>query len=316
MKKVRIIVALVLMVVLAITTAAATSTNFTGDGAVYVDSERVNVDAKVDADGEVYVESKEALYTILPELEDGNFRINTEDWYRVSTYVLYLDGYSYTFRNNAIYIYSGDIDIGDLIDDGNSNEDSQKANVFANDLRIATQKVTLENGVAYASEKDVRLIFTEAQGAFIEGQTSLQRLANHYGYVLKTSGNDVYLNNNGNAPVKVFVNGEETYLPDQQAFIQRDRTMVPVRFITEEVGAQVLWNQATRTVTISKNGTTINMAVGQKEFMVNGVQYTSDIAPMISNGRTMVPVRFVTENLGFAVQYETGYLPVVRLTSR
>ena len=316
MKKVRTIVALVLMVVLAITTATATSTNFTGDGEVYVDSERVNVDAKVDVDGEVYVESKEALYTILPELEDGNFRINTEDWYRVSTYVLYLDGYSYTFRNNAIYIYSGDIDIGDLIDDGNSNEDSQKANVFANDLRIATQKVTLENGVAYASEKDVRLIFAEAQGAFIEGQTSLQRLANHYGYVLKTSGNDVYLNNNGNAPVKVFVNGEETYLPDQQAFIQSDRTMVPVRFITEEVGAQVLWNQATRTVTISKNGTTINMAVGQKEFMVNGVQYTSDMAPMISNGRTMVPVRFVTENLGFSVQYETGYLPVVRLTSR
>ena len=83
------------------------------------------------------------------------------------------------------------------------------------------------------------------------------------------------------------------------------RTMVPVRFVAEQLGAQVFWDNSTRTVSIIKTGKTIHMTIDQKTYYVNGQTKTMDTAPVIHQGwnRTMVPVRFVAEALGCNVDW-------------
>lgn len=81
------------------------------------------------------------------------------------------------------------------------------------------------------------------------------------------------------------------------------RTMVPVRVIAENFGALVGWDEATKTVTISSEDTDIQLVLGSTAAIVNGKEVTLDVAPMEQNGRTLVPLRFVTETFGYNVKY-------------
>lgn len=92
---------------------------------------------------------------------------------------------------------------------------------------------------------------------------------------------------------------------------ENDRTMVPVRFVAERLNADVDWNPQTRQITILTTDRTIVMTVGSKAYTINGIAYTMDTEPIIVQGwdRTVVPIRFVSEALGRAVEWD----PVNRL---
>ncbi len=99
------------------------------------------------------------------------------------------------------------------------------------------------------------------------------------------------------------VGGRQEPIP-VPAQIQGRRTFVPLRFVSEALGAKVSWNGATRQVTISQNGHTVVMAEGQTGYTVNGGAHTMDVAPYVAGaGYTMVPVRFVSEALGYRVRW-------------
>jgi len=85
-----------------------------------------------------------------------------------------------------------------------------------------------------------------------------------------------------------------------------DRTMMPVRFVAERLGAVVEWNGQTNQVTIRSSDRTIVMTIGSKTYTVNGVVHTMDTEPIIVQGwnRTVVPIRFVSEALGRAVEWD------------
>lgn len=89
------------------------------------------------------------------------------------------------------------------------------------------------------------------------------------------------------------------------------RTMVPVRFVAEQLGATVGWDNGTQTVTIGMDGNTVKMKIGSSAYTVNGAEKTMDAAAEIlpvgdgsGNGRTMVPLRFVAEALGKSVYWD------------
>ena len=86
-------------------------------------------------------------------------------------------------------------------------------------------------------------------------------------------------------------------------YIENDRTMVPIRVITEKLGANVDWDGAEYKVTITQNGKKIVLTIGSLVADVNGVATELDAAPVIKNDTTMVPLRFVSENLGYGVEY-------------
>lgn len=91
---------------------------------------------------------------------------------------------------------------------------------------------------------------------------------------------------------------------DQSPLIIDGRTLVPMRTIFETMGAEVLWDGDTRTVTATKDSTVISLTVDNSVAHKNDEQITLDVTPQIINSRTMVPLRFVGEALDADVKWE------------
>lgn len=106
--------------------------------------------------------------------------------------------------------------------------------------------------------------------------------------------------------VNIVVNGDVVNFPDTQPYINQDnRTMVPVRFISQQLGAEVSWDEAKQSVNIFYNQNTIRIPIGEKVAYVGGTQIQLDTNAVIENDRTMVPLRFVSEALGAQVLYSS-----------
>lgn len=90
-------------------------------------------------------------------------------------------------------------------------------------------------------------------------------------------------------------------------FIQNSRTMVPLRFIGEELGAEIEWYPEERKVGYILGENMIELWIGQNTARVNGedvmIDEDSTIKPFIKNSRTVVPIRFISEALGFKVTW-------------
>ena len=81
--------------------------------------------------------------------------------------------------------------------------------------------------------------------------------------------------------------------------ILHNRTFIPIRAIIEKLGGTVTWDAADQQLTITLNNNTIVLNVGSKTATVNGAATPLDDAPYISaSGRTMLPLRFIMQNLG------------------
>lgn len=83
-----------------------------------------------------------------------------------------------------------------------------------------------------------------------------------------------------------------------------DRTMVPLRAIFEALGASVEWDDGTRTVTSALNGTTVSLTVDDSVMYVNGQTVPLDAPACIVDGRTLVPVRAISEAYGANVTWD------------
>ncbi|WP_025027174.1 copper amine oxidase N-terminal domain-containing protein [Caldalkalibacillus mannanilyticus] len=105
--------------------------------------------------------------------------------------------------------------------------------------------------------------------------------------------------------IKVTVDGRELVM-DQNPVIINGRTLVPLRAIFEALNAYVDYNQATKIVTAKKGNTTVTLQLGSKSATINGVAVQLDVEAQIIKGRTLVPVRFVSEALGEDVQYDSA----------
>jgi hypothetical protein len=96
---------------------------------------------------------------------------------------------------------------------------------------------------------------------------------------------------------------------DSPPVIKNSRTLVPIRAIVESLGGTVGWDGTEKKVTISLGSTTIELWIGKNTAKVNGVTKPIDstnpkVVPEIMKSRTMLPLRFVTENLGCTVQWD------------
>ena len=101
----------------------------------------------------------------------------------------------------------------------------------------------------------------------------------------------------------------EAVIYDVAPVIRNDRTLVPIRIITETLGGKVDWNGATKEVTLTLDGREIKMTIG-KTLEKYGV------APVIIDGRTFVPVRFVADELGATVAWDDATKTVTIKTAR
>lgn len=102
--------------------------------------------------------------------------------------------------------------------------------------------------------------------------------------------------------IRLAVNGREinTDVPLQ---VIQGRTMVPVRFVAEALGADVKWDAVSRTVVVNKGNAEIELVIGGMAYR-NGQPQVLDVPAQIMKGRTLVPVRFVSEALGCRVRWD------------
>lgn len=107
----------------------------------------------------------------------------------------------------------------------------------------------------------------------------------------------------GDANVKVDAGQIEAYEMEVAPYTVSGRTMVPVRIVAEKFGADVQYVHEESKVIITLGDKKISMIIGEAVADVNGETVALDVPTVETNGRTLVPLRFVSETLGFDVKY-------------
>jgi len=108
---------------------------------------------------------------------------------------------------------------------------------------------------------------------------------------------------------KAFVNDEPMEL-QVAPFTYEGRTVVPIRFVAEALGAKVDWNKTTRKVMLEKDGTKIEIVIDQKEAVVDGQKVALDAPAIVRNDVTLLPIRFVSESLKMKVFFDDGEIVI------
>ncbi|MFK7695769.1 N-acetylmuramoyl-L-alanine amidase [Paenibacillus sp. HJGM_3] len=105
------------------------------------------------------------------------------------------------------------------------------------------------------------------------------------------------------SPVQLFLNGKKLE-PEVPPRIVNDLTIVPLRIISEEVGARVSWIPEGSRIKVEQGTTAIELQIGNPVVTLNGVEKKLDVAPENVEGNTIVPVRFFSESFGLKVGYD------------
>lgn len=99
------------------------------------------------------------------------------------------------------------------------------------------------------------------------------------------------------------VNGKAITL-DSAPIVLNGTTFVPVRFVSDAMGAKLLFDGKTGQVTVLRGNKLMEMTLGKKDLILNGALQSSDITPIVRNNRTLIPVRLFSEKLGLKVGYD------------
>lgn len=110
---------------------------------------------------------------------------------------------------------------------------------------------------------------------------------------------------------KMDFNKQHNGVPVGKPFINDNRTFIPVRVVSEDLGYKVDWNQKTQAAIVSKGSNVVEIKIGDNYALVNGIKTYIDIQngkpvntkAQLKNSRTYVPVRFISETMGDEVEY-------------
>lgn len=86
--------------------------------------------------------------------------------------------------------------------------------------------------------------------------------------------------------------------------IVKERTLVPLRAVSETLGAEVEWNDENKTVTVTYNDITIIVTIDSTTALVNGEEVEIDSPAIIKKDRVLVPIRIIAETLGLTVEWD------------
>lgn len=104
--------------------------------------------------------------------------------------------------------------------------------------------------------------------------------------------------------ITLYVNNKEVPTTSMSPVQMDGRVLVPTREVFEAMGATVHWEGKKQTVTVKYKTTTIVLKVDEKTVLVNGKNVTLDVPAKVINGKVMIPIRFVSENIGMKVVWD------------
>ncbi|KNY30165.1 stalk domain-containing protein [Pseudobacteroides cellulosolvens] len=103
--------------------------------------------------------------------------------------------------------------------------------------------------------------------------------------------------------IKIVINNNQLKI-DVDPYVENGRTLVPMRAVFESLGATVSWDGESRTVTGIKGSTTVVLKIDVVQAYVNSEVKVLDVPAQIKDGRTFVPIRFISESLGAKVNWD------------
>lgn len=105
-------------------------------------------------------------------------------------------------------------------------------------------------------------------------------------------------------PVESIISNKAKLKFDVPPVIKEGSMLIPVRAVTEGMGANVVWNQKEQSVTITKDGTEMVIKLGEGIATVSGTEVELGATAESFNNRTFVPLRFIAESLGLSVDWD------------
>jgi hypothetical protein len=102
----------------------------------------------------------------------------------------------------------------------------------------------------------------------------------------------------------LFING--SIIKNANVAMDNGRCLVPLRLISEKLGATVSWDSNTRKIAIQDGDRTISLETGSNILNINGKVTEMDVTPQIINDFTYVPIRFIAESMGCSVEWSQG----------
>ncbi|WP_310550765.1 stalk domain-containing protein [Paenibacillus glufosinatiresistens] len=102
---------------------------------------------------------------------------------------------------------------------------------------------------------------------------------------------------------KLTVNGTAKTI-DSAPMVQDGTTYVPIRYVLDAFGGSAAWDPASRHIMVLRGSKALDLTVGQKEYVLNGQRQSAEVSPLLIGGRTLVPLRLVSEQLGLTVKWE------------
>lgn len=100
--------------------------------------------------------------------------------------------------------------------------------------------------------------------------------------------------------IRVLIDGKEVVF-DVNPQLTNGRTLVPMRTIFETLGLSVSWDEVTKVAEGKNENTSIRFTIGSNIALINNEEKTLDVFANTINGRTMIPLRFLSENMGYKV---------------
>ncbi|KAF9125208.1 hypothetical protein BGX30_000570 [Mortierella sp. GBA39] len=105
---------------------------------------------------------------------------------------------------------------------------------------------------------------------------------------------------------EIVLDGKQLDMPADAGVVNVNGSiMVPFRVVGENLGFAVDWEQKSQKVTIQKGSTKMLLVVKQKSATVNGKKVSLDQPPLLQKGSVVVPIRFVSEQMGLAVSWDS-----------
>ncbi|MBO8158992.1 stalk domain-containing protein [Thermosyntropha sp.] len=180
----------------------------------------------------------------------------------------------------------GDMDIDDNIIGGNVKMDLDMD--FTDNATIVIPNLNEENSLVIDNRIKVSPAESGAVYPFLEG-----------------------IENNGN--IRVFVYGEEVDFPDAKPIIREGRTLLPLRALADVLDCEIAWQPPDKVILKDKYGESEDMLliIGSREYQMGDEVEVMDVAPVIIDNRTYVPVRFIAENFGFTVDWHKDTRSVI-----
>lgn len=105
--------------------------------------------------------------------------------------------------------------------------------------------------------------------------------------------------------IGVYVNGNKI---NAEAYLDKsnNRTLVPIRFVADNLGADTKWDAVTKTAKVTKDNKVIEICIPCKKVTVDGQEISADSFGSLRNSRTYVPLRLIAENFNAEVAYKKG----------